>query len=802
MMELLPICMTSVLSLSFPTCLPVSAGAIVFANTWPWWMWLILCTLCVVILSYTYLRIWDRTGRRLAWWLLGLRLAGVISLLIVLASPVWSTTKTQTHKPALMLVIDDSASMTLPAEHDITSKPAAAAAAPMSRVDAMRHLLADDKVRKLLDDRFDISRQTLQGKLITDDQSSIDASESQTDLLRALHLAANRARGNGAQSLVLISDGHDTSQRSDWLSLSNYPLRVYTIGFPKQSADHSGIDLALSKLDAPAQALVHHQVSIKFTMTRTAGDGKAMDVPVTLSHASKPLVSKTVKLPAGERASTQVTLDYLPDEPGDFELTLSTPVQQGEKDVSNNQLEMRLRVNNQPMRVLYVEGQLRPEFTFLKARLADDPDVNLITFVRTGRPESLGSDLVSSDLISPERLKEIDVILLGDFEATMLSPDAWKVIANWVNSGGGVMVLGGYHNLGPRGFGTTALADLLPVSLSGPQAGQQLDEPFSFSPTPEGLTNPVLKLSDQPVADLKTWSSLAPLPGIVITGHAKPAATVLVRHPRSADGPKGQGYVVLATQSTGKGRTAILTADTTWRWSRIARLTGRPDSQYARFWSQMIRYLAKRPADLTEKPLTITTDTPTYEPGERVNLQIHRNAAVVIPGVSQPSQTVDDNSSTSLASTILVEVMRDQQHLTQLIATPSSTPGQWTASYYPDQPGRYEAIASLTVPSGNQKKRTIASSSTRWYVQGNQEELQDASPNPELLQQIAKLTQGRYTTLNQTQAVLDMLKSIPEPASVTQQTTRHTLWNNPLFFLIFLGCVSSEWLIRRRNRLM
>lgn len=770
-------------------------ASIQFASAWPWWIWGALVLACTGVLVHTYHKIYRRTGKPMAWWLLALRLVGVLGLLMVMAGPVWSTTKTRIHKPSLILIMDDSASMSL--HVDTTRLDESSTNKHVTRYTLAHRLLNDPLLQSLLADRFDLHAQTLQGRDFNTD-SQVDKQQIlQTDLLGALHLAAGRARNTGAQAVLLVSDGHDTTERNNWLSLTDYPLPIHTAGFPEQPEAEDQIELAITQLHAPDEVLVHHQVSIALNIRRQGGKD-ALSLPLTLMHGQKVLATTTLKLPAGDAPSFEASLVFTPDEPGDFVLVANLPVQPGEKNRVNNQKQFRLRVNNQPMRVLYIEGQLRPDFTFLKARLASDPDINLITFVRTGNPDELGSNLVSSELISAERLKELDVVLLGDFESSMLSPEAWKTLSQWVNEGGGLMVLGGYHNLGLSGLRNTALKDMLPVSLTDTQASQQLDEPFSFTPDEQSIHHPVLKLSDQPQQDIQTWSQLAALPGIVTTGPAKPAAEVLVRHPRGPSGKQGKGFVVLATQNTGKGRTAILTADTTWRWSRIARLAGQPDTQYARFWSQMIRYLASRPADSTPpQPLSLSTDSPTYEPGQRVMLQVIRNPAAIIPG--QDSQT---NASSAQPHTVTLTISRDQELVTELTAKPTSSALSWTADFYPEHPGQYKVTASLNKTGADNRSQTIASTSVDWLVQGETQELDDAAPNPELLKQIAQLTHGSYADLTDEKQIKELIEKIPATANILEETSRRTLWNNPLLFLIFVGCVSSEWLIRRRNRLM
>ena len=60
----------------------------------------------------TYFRIFERSGRPLAWGLLALRLAGILLLIVILANPVW---KQQDVDPGrVVVVLDNSRSMSLP----------------------------------------------------------------------------------------------------------------------------------------------------------------------------------------------------------------------------------------------------------------------------------------------------------------------------------------------------------------------------------------------------------------------------------------------------------------------------------------------------------------------------------------------------------------------------------------------------------------------------------------------------------------------------------------------------------------
>jgi uncharacterized membrane protein len=786
----------------------LATSSMIFANDLPWWVWLGVIVIAGTVLTLTYWRIGRRTGDGKVKWLLLLRLLGVAALLIVMAGPVWKRTTTRMSKPTLWVVLDDSASMSLP-----VSEPAAAKPGP-SRFDRARHWLTQSPAAKDLLGRFDLNLLAMDGRALAPNALPGKPAADQTDIARALHQAANHARAGHSRGIILISDGRDTTPRTDWLALNDLGQPVYTLGFPAPDSDAGQTDIALTEMTGPDEALVHHQVSYQLTFQKhgklastpgvAPGTASGVASVVTLWHADKALATAAVTFPANA-SQAHVTLTFEPQDPGDFVLEARVPVQPGEANVQNNSRQTQLRVTNEPMRVLYIEGQLRPEFTFLKARLADDPDVDLITFVRTGSTSDISPAALSTELLSQDRLEKIDVVLIGDINVNMLSPATWDRLARWVNAGGGLMVLGGYHNLLPGQLAATPIGPLLPVSLDTPDTGRQINEPFGFQPTAQGLRDPVLSLGGQQNDQASPWTMLPSLGGLVVTGPAKPGAAVLARFPQvlqspATSSPATSGYVVLATQNAGQGRTAILTVDTTWRWSRIARLEGQPDTLYVRFWSQMIRYLARRPAESDEHVLTLSTDASSYEPGSKATLRIRRNLAA-LPAMTTPAAAGGDDSSSSVRLTI----RKPGGQTTSLVARATSSPDLWTADYFPEQAGRYEITAQLITrspSSSDHTARTLASTTADLLVQGQAMELQNTAADPAVLQQIAQATRGGYALLDDEPAARDMLGKLVDAPVVSEQTQRTSVWNNPVFFLLFLCCVSVEWIIRRRHRMM
>ena len=150
----------------------------------------------------------------------------------------------------------------------------------------------------------------------------------------------------------------------------------------------------------------------------------------------------------------------------------------------------------------------------------------------------------------------VRVILLGDVTAEQLrslDADATDKIEKQVARGAGLMVLGGYVNLGNGGWrGIEAMERMLPVDLS---ETEQYDKPVSMQPTADGLrlAKYLFRLDDNP--DLyKTWAKLAKLDGRKVNCGKRP--TVLNSNFDSWGGAF-PGFLILNTKKITGLSTAV-----------------------------------------------------------------------------------------------------------------------------------------------------------------------------------------------------------------------------------------------------
>jgi hypothetical protein len=115
-------------------------------------------------------------------------------------------------------------------------------------------------------------------------------------------------------------------------------------------------------------------------------------------------------------------------------------------------------------------------------------------------------------------------------------------------------------------------------------------------------------------------------------------------------------------------------------------------------------------------------------------------------------------------------------------------------SYYPTVGGRYEVAAELRSAG-----KPLANSAGEFVVFGSGLELAETKTNPEALRAIANESGGAYFDVADAAQVAD---KIPRRDRRVTQVTRTEFWNNPVLFLAFLGAVTVEWLVRRKNHLV
>lgn len=724
------------------------------------WLWLLLIAAGAAVLFYAYRDIYRRTSHTLVWWLMGLRVLGLLLLLLALAKPVWTGEIEQTDPGLVGIVVDTSRSMSLSDGASGTRYARARTA-----VERLREALSKQPGSRLTVDLFDITGVPIPA---FPDKPTAD----RTDLERALKQTRKHTRSRPLRGVVLVSDGMDNTGRTSFRDLEDTRIPVHTLGFPE--TERGDLDLALRKPQVPERVLVHNEMRVEVPVSKT-GKG-ATEATVAIKRGQEVLASKTVSFAEG-KGEQVVALTFTPRQPGSFVLTATVQSEAAERYRGNNSAHFPLRIDAEPIRVLYLEGFLREEYKFLKARLEDDPDLSLIASVRRVAPE-VGEGRPGAARLTAELLKNIDVVILGDMESSYLNAGEYQQLLRWLDGKNhSLLVLGGYASFGAEGFRNSPLAAVLPVVFA-PNPPYQSEDAFELTLAEKGKGHPMFTLSGDRIKDAEAWSKAPRLQGMSLVQGLKPGAEELASNPRVQ--VDGKPAVAAAVQrAPGGGQVLVLTIDTTWRWSRLPRVLGQADTLYARFWSQTIRWLAGRGLDDQRPPLTVSTDRPDYQVGKKVTVRLERQPNAKLEGEPQVSAQVVPPSG---------------EPITVPLKGDSGNPDVATGEFFPSAGGRYEVAATL---SGGGK--LLANQTAEFMVQGEDVELADTGVNPRNLKDLADATGGVYLDVDN---AADLAGKIVAKERRTVREVKNEYWDSPLLFAAFIGVVAAEWVLRRRNHLI
>jgi uncharacterized membrane protein len=581
-------------------------------------------------------------------------------------------------------------------------------------------------------------------------------------------------------AVVLLSDGDDNTGGISADAISALRARhipVHTVGFGRERAAH---DVELDDAVVAPRALADSRIAAKITFHQRGYAGAKMNLTVRDVSAgqSKVLASRTINLGPDANLQTE-TLMFDIGGAGARTLQIAAVPLPGEENTANNTLTRVVNVGSDPRRILYVEGEPRWEFKFIREAEEDDRMVQISSMVRTSENKiyrqgiSSPAELASGFPGRAEDLFAYQGLIIGSVEAGYFTPAQQELIHQFVDRrGGGLLLLGGQFSLADGGWNATNLTDLFPTTLPT-QAGtfhREADPRNGTTHTfaelaPGGADSIITRLVDDPAANSAKWKKLPYLMDYEDPGAPKPGAAVLA----DMITPEGRKLPLLITENFGRGRTAIMATGGSWRWQMSSPLG---DTAHHLFWQQLLRWLV--------------SDTPG-----------HVTASV-------PAQMLLDNGAVTLTADV-----RDREFnpapdakVEAHILGPSGVSALVEMAPAPDSPGQFQAAwsapktgAYLTEVTAQRNGTELGRDVLTFQRMDGVAENFHTEQNRELLERLATQTGGQYWK----PADLGKLAgAIPfSEAGVTVRETKD-LWDLPLVFLVLLLLRFSEWWLRRK----
>ncbi|MCC7417963.1 MAG: hypothetical protein IT176_12570 [Acidobacteria bacterium] len=594
-----------------------------------------------------------------------------------------------------------------------------------------------------------------------------------TRLGTALERARDELSGLPLAGLVMVTDGADTSDAALDEQLAGLEARsipVFTVGVGRERFDR---DIQVTRVETPRSALKGTSLVVDVVLSQTGYAGRT--VPLTVEDDGRIVSTQEVALPDSGDAAT-VKVHFTAAEAGPRLFTFKVPVQEGEQVTQNNARTSLVEIVDRREKVLYLEGEPRFEAKFVKRAVEDDANLQLVILQRTAENKyfRLGVDradeLVGGFPKTREELFAYRGVMLGSIEAAAFTPDQLRMLADFVGTrGGGLLMLGGRRSFAEGGWGGTPLAEALPVVIDGGRPDASYFSEIQARPTRAGALFPVTQLADGS-PNTTGWGDLPPVTSVNPITRVKPGATVLL----SGTDHRNDEQVVLAYQRYGRGKTLAMPIQDSWLWYMNPKVPV-TDRTHATYWRRLLRWLV----DGVPGQVNLTTTQDRVEPGEPVQL-----AAEVLDAAYEE---VNDGS-------VVAQITSPSgQHREVPLEWIVERDGDYRASFVPDEPGVYEvrvAAARGGAALGEDAIHVRASAGDSEYF--------DAAMRAPLLRRIAEETGGRFFTESDAETLPEAINFSGRGVTVVEE---RELWDMPIVLLGLLALIGAEWGFRRTRGL-
>jgi uncharacterized membrane protein len=602
-----------------------------------------------------------------------------------------------------------------------------------------------------------------------------------TKLGDALERARDELSGLPLAGLVMVTDGADTSDTSidDALaSLKARSIPVFPVGLGQERFSH---DVQISRVETPRVVLKGSSLVVDVVVSQTGYAGKT--VPLNVEDGGRIVATEQVTLPPdGESLTARVR--FTANEAGARMFRFRVPTQDGEEVTQNNTRDALLEVRDRVERILYYEGEPRPEGKFIIDNVDDDKNLNLVWLVRTAenkyyrRNVSTADEVVGGFPKTREELFGYQALVLGSVEAASFTPEQLRMIADFVNKrGGGLLMLGGPRAFAEGGWAGTPVGEVLPVALendNGRQSSKYFSGFMGVHPTRAGETSPVTQIADSEEHSKDRWNEMPEITSVNAVRSAKPGATVLL----TATDKQKQDQIVLAYQRYGRGKAVALPIQDSWLWRMDAKIPVE-DTTFAVFWRRLLRWVV----DGVPDQVNVTTNQDRVEPGEAVKI----TADIFDPAYAEV------NDSQVIATITSPSGKKSELPMEWTI----SRDGEYKASFVPDEQGVYDIKVDATRSTGGQSK-TLGSSNVHVRVSAGDAEYFDAAMRGSLLRRIADDTGGRFFTPANVAALPEAVTYTGRGVTVVEE---RDLWDMPIVLFALLGLLAAEWGFRRTRGL-
>lgn len=798
----------------------IDSMALSFASTWAArssaWLFFGCVGICLLAITF-YLRYQPKAHPKLRLALALGRAVVLCLLLLFLAEPILTVKLTSTPRPWLWLLFDGTDSMDIQDEYAEEERAGLAEAAGLPTPDAgetagetasrpkpsrtayvqawlkkqdanvVEQLAEQFRLKAFLFERPDGVRELTGSSdgdrplVPADWAEQLSTSGQVTAMGNAFEDLALRHSTGHLAGVLAISDFDQNSGPPPLAAARKLGVPVYTLGLGSEAA----VDLAID-LQAPLLMKRAERSNLTATVRQTGFSDRSLPVKLTARRLTGSAVvavndsitvgEKIVKLTGTDQI---VEFPFTPTETGRFVFTAEVDGLPEELVQQNNRTEREVNIRDDFLRLMYVEYEPTWEWRFVKEVFYRDKLVGtrgFRTFLRSADPNVRKSNELFLSTLTPKRSEFFanDVIFLGDMPAATLSTRFCEMTREFVSKfGGGLVVIGG-PRFGPGQLANTPLADMLPVIVD-PGTRPRDDRTFALKLSPEARAIDFMQLGGDDAENAKAWGNLGALPWYQPVTRLHPLATALAVHPVDlcVDGKSPQPLI--AIRRYGRGEVVYLGFDETWR---LRRKYG--ERYYRQFWGQMIHRLGLSHALGSQKRFVARTDRQQYQPDDKVLLTVEAFNANFEPLTDQ------DLPQHKLTGELLMPASSESNRGALPLNIPQLREGVFETRIPVVQGGEHRISVNDPV--------TGEHVDVHFQVTKVSAERRSAVRNVALQREIASATGGQSYELTN---VASFVRDFQPPKKVETSVRVFPLWNTWPCFILVVGLLLGEWLVRK-----
>ncbi len=597
-----------------------------------------------------------------------------------------------------------------------------------------------------------------------------------TDFERTLRQITGELATAPIAGIVLVTDGADNHSTNLDATISQFRARnipVYTIGVG--SPDFSR-DAEVLRVSAPREVLKDTVVEAEVSVRSRGYSGRRTRLLVL--ERERQLQSQEITLGSDGEVKTY-KVNFSSQAAGPRVFTFRVEPFPDELIPQNNDQTALIQVKDEQPQVLYVEGEPRWEYGFLRRAISLDKNLQLITLLRQAGGKFLRQGVESPSVLEKgfptgkDELFKFKALIFGSVEANFFTFDQLRIVSDFVSQrGGGFLMLGGKNSFGQGGYVNTPIEDMLPVDLGQSARGipEFQDLEFRVRVTSYGAQHPITRLSLSEDENRKRWDSAPALVGFNPTAGTKPGATILAQG--SAPDTRGQSPIILAFQRFGRGKSVAFATASSWRWKMELEHT---NNFYELFWKQMLRWLV---GDVPDQ-VSIAAVKSSYSPDESIVVQAEANDASFMPvNNAQVTAQIKAPSGQMNSLQFAWDVDRD---------------GHYSAPFKAEEEGIYEISGEAF-----QGTKSLGKAKSNFRIAPSTEEFHNAGMNEDLLKRLSAGTGGRFYSPKNVSTLSEDIAYIDTGSS---QLEEKDLWDMPFLFLLLVGLIAAEWTLRKRKGL-